>query len=734
MIMHSTISGEGDEPQVSGGNATFDRKTLVLTISDNVVARVKDFEVRGERIVVRMGDKTIATDVPVMISRDRAAADGTRRPTMVVRGKGVDADLALRTTTIRSAVQANLYDVSESFLAAEKDNEVRDVVITSDGPMTYEDLPHRVTFVEKVVLTAGPTTLRCNRLVFELTPGENADDVTGVKNVVAEGSVELVHEDLVARGEKLRWQEVWQEGTLTGDRCTLENDSFLVSGRELSLYRVNSRVEVNGPGELRWKGVQTVVQPGAAPPEPESAGLLQMSANDPMVITWLKSMTHDAEEQKAHCEGQVTASQKGSTLACETLELHLAEEQGQVRKIDAREKVELRDEWGGAGRRIRCDRLVWDAAQRVAVLRASEGRVVNFEIGHKTIVCAHIVFDQAQNALDCPAPGRLSLDPPEADTETAARGRRTEIKWQRMMHFAQGAEPRAMFDGSVTAESEGEVVEADTLKVRFDADLNPLSIDAIGHAVLESSSERVQPSGTDDQQTVPPAQAGRVTARRVTADELTIEPQSQLITSSTPGTLTILDAGEASGSISWQGGMRFDQKGRKATFDKEVVADMEGLVLETDTLTMTFSETDDLQNVSPVGNVHFVLKGSWDLRCRKAQAVFVGDSSLRQFIARDEVVVNDQERTLRSDLLTLGFRDSDDGEQPVITKATAEGNVRVQYAEMDVEAGGDRLEWTEEDDRYVLTGEPEAYLRARGMPTVKSRMIPIQRLTGKQAQ
>jgi len=121
----------------------------------------------------------------------------------------------------------------------------------------------------------------------------------------------------------------------------------------------------------------------------------------------------------------------------------------------------------------------------------------------------------------------------------------------------------------------------------------------------------------------------------------------------------------------------------------------------------------------------------WQLTASSAQAVFGAANALRQFIARDSVKVNDRERTLNADILQLSLTEVEGHEEPVITRAVAQGNVSVTYDQRKerLEAGGDKLEWDRDTDVYVLTGQPNAYLR-RGMLRALHEKIMLERLTG----
>jgi len=727
------------EITVTANEGSLDRNQGVIALSDNVQALGKDFAVQTDRVTFHMGDRQLISDAKVSIRRDRLGKDGSRTPAMIIDGVGLHTNVGLQTMTLARDVTARMYDVSEDFLATESDRAIRDVVITSDGRMEYEHVARMVSFHQNVRVESGPKVLLCQDLTIRLAEAEEGKGKLVVTNILAEGDVSLSFNGQTARGDKLEWQEVTHTAVLTGQDCLLEKaNEFTLTGRRLSFYRMNSRFMSEGPGTLFWNAAQET--PAAEETQaPGARGPLQLTRTDPVRVTWTKSMTYDLPTREVLVEGNVVVRQRASSLSCQSLRLEFSEDGQQVQMLEAKDKVSVHEQGQEADRQVACDILVWDGVQDTVSLRAAEGKVVNVTVGRQTIASQHLIFDNAHSSLDCPAPGRLTVSPPES---TTGEGELVQVDWQQMMHFAERPDRVAMFSGHVVARQNGQTIRADTLHVRFDPQWDIAHIVATGHAQMDVITEKppVEPTPGEAETkgilTVPTLTGGAAPKRsrwQVAGETLTIEPGAQSLTSETPGTLTVMANGSETGRITWQESMHFQQAANSARFKGDVKADFADALLDTDELRIEFNNTGQLRNVWANANVRFRVKGpeGWQLTASSAQAVFGAANALRQFIARDSVKVNDRERTLNADILQLSLTEVEGHEEPVITRAVAQGNVSVTYDQRKerLEAGGDKLEWDRDTDVYVLTGQPNAYLR-RGMLKALHEKIMLERLTG----
>ncbi len=156
--------------------------------------------------------------------------------------------------------------------------------------------------------------------------------------------------------------------------------------------------------------------------------------------------------------------------------------------------------------------------------------------------------------------------------------------------------------------------------------------------------------------------------------------------------------------------------------------------MRSEELRLDFGEGGELRHASAQGAVHFAAtqERAWELNSQSAEAIFAAGSVLRQFIARGEVEVLDQSRALYGQRVQLFLEAVPDQDQPVMSRAVAEQDVWVWYQERKerLEAGGDRLEWDRDSDTYVLTGDPNAYIK-RGETQSENWKIILQAESGK---
>jgi len=758
-VVDILAGAESEEPldvrlgavRVTAQRAEYDEKNSVVRLFDDVVAAGEDFGIEAARIVFKVSDRTLTSDTDVRLHKDRTDEAGGTSAAMVVTGKGLSADLLLKKMTIGSGVCATLFGVSADFLAAGTKSvvgmeEAGDVLITSDGRLLYEHIARKVTFFDNVVATFGGRELRCDKLAVLLGQTKGKDSVE-VTDIVAEGHVCLTYEGQLTTGSRLVWRNVTQMGELSGQPAKLTTPEFEITGQQLSFYRVNNRFQADAAGMLLWKA-----QNEGAPEEqvvaesPQAFGPIHLSKRKPLSVAWQNSMSYDAPSHLALFKGRVTVQQEENQLSADELDIEFDPATGAVQRLEARGAVGVRDQLSGTAREALCDTLVWDAKEDSVGLVAAEGKTVNVVAGRQSILSPRLVFHNASQTLECPAAGRVIVSPAHRTDAPAGSGASITVEWQKMMHFTQDASPVAMFSGKVRATRGEQQMQAESLRVTFDADMNPLTMAATGGATIdvratEEGPLAVLPAGepafageAESEDTgVPPVPTLRGDRWRLAAEALTLDVQQKMLTSETPGELTVFEADLPTMTIAWQKAISLDLVNNEAEFSGDVKTQMSGADLRSEELRLYFDADLRLRHVTATGNAHFVAEqgaATWELQADSAEAVFGAGNELKQVIARGNVEVAGEQHSITAERLFLFLEEEADAPGPVVSRAVAERNVRVRYAEeQPLLAGGVRLEWNRSTDTYVLTGEPQAFMRTAGLE-VRNEEIRVHRSTG----
>ena len=729
--------------------ADVDEAQGIVRFFGNVTATGEDFEVTTDGVVYAVNERTLTSDKPVRMQRDKVDKAGNRTPALVVTGLGLNADLGLQNMSVLKDAMAHVYDVSEDFLATGLEKPAstgagREVVITSDGPLLYEHLARRVTFSDNVAAVSDQKKLTSQKLTISLGTSD-AGKRMEVTDIVATGKAQLFYQDQVARGDRLEWHNVTQTGVLTGSPAVLVTSQFELTGKELTFYRMNDRFHSEGPGSLLWKsgakgaGVADEADAGRGAAEtPWDIGPLRLSGGAPVHVTWTDSMTYHVAAHVATFKGQVVARQQESALECNELVLNFEPTAGAIQKVQAAGAVDVRDAQSPGGRNLGSDRLVWDATRDKVELVAREGETVNVESGGRSVASSHVVVDNSGQTMDCPAEGRLTVKPTPAKSGRAAQSAPVVVDWQKEMHFAQRPSPVALFAGSATARQGDQQITGETLRAEFDEKMSPLRISARGGAAIEvRSAEKAAaetpggaPAGGAAPGVVPALTGGRW---RLTSEQFDISVPDDAVTCPLPGVLTVFTGDRPAGTITWQKTMRLDTANNAAVFEGDVNGEFSGAVLKSQKLTVEFDKARKIRHVFADGSVFFSRQeqGAWQLESKSGEAVFAAENELQQVIARGDVRVRDEQRLLSAQLLQLFFGRPEIGTQPALDRVVAQDTVRVNYLQgPPTEAGGDRLEWDRKANIYVLTGDPGAYLR-RGALKVMNDKVLVDRDTGR---
>lgn len=737
---------------ITADRAALDEARTKVEAFGNVTATGEDFEVKTEAALYRVNERTVTSDKPVRMQKDKVEKDGTRTVAMVVTGDGVNADLTLMNVTVLKNARAHLYGVSENFLAAEMEKPSsadagREVIISSDGPMLYEHVERKVTFSENVHATTGGRKLDCKQLVIQLSKAESSGHVE-VSEIVCTGGARLSYQDQVAQGERLKWQSVIQTGVLSGEPATLTTPQFDLSGKELTFYRINDRFDVRGPGTLFWRGAQKdspAPEQKAASAAP-SMGPLRMSPDAPLHVTWANGMTYQTTAHVATFQGQVAARQGESSLECEQLVLSFDAGAGSIQKAEGQGQVGVHNDRAEGGQDVVSDKFLWDAEQNKVELMARDGQIVNVARGPHAVASSHVIMDNSGETLDCPAAGKLTVKPAQQKpgSGASAKAPHIEVDWHKAMHFSQRPAPVANFAGQVTAQRGDQRIAGEELLAEFDDKMNPTKITATGNAAIEviSTEQTLPGSKTVPKPAAAESRKAPVTASlpaagsgrwRLTSSRFDVSLPDNLITSSSPGLLTATRGEATAGTVAWEKGARLDLARNTAFFEGNVNANFSGAILKSQKLTLEFDKARKLRHIWAEGNVYFTQqeKGSWELQGESAEVIIAAENELQQIIVRNKVEARDNIRVLNANILQLFFTKAEANQETVLDRAVAQEKIRLKYAQDErLDGGGDRLEWNRKTDTYVLTGVPSAFVRKGGL-TVTNDKIFVDRPNGK---
>ncbi len=736
--------------RVRAERAELDRERGLVRLFGGVTAVGEDYGIRTESVLYEVRQRRLTSEDPVRMQRDRTDKEGNRQPAMVVSGRGLSVDLTVRRVAVLRDVEALLQDVSGDFLAAEleelaEDEGSNEVRITCSGPMAYEHLQRKVSFAEEVRVVSGDKELTCDQL--DVLLGETKEkDRLEVSDIVATGNVRMAYADQVGRGERLEWHNVTQTGVLSGEPASLETPQFEMGGAELNFYRMNDRFHANGPGALRWRGPkqQSPTVPAAAGEEAWGLGPLQMSGDEPVDVAWDSSMTYQVADHVATFEGNVRVRQQTSSLTCGQLVLSLEPDSAHLRKIEAGGGVTIHDEPGEQSRDVTCDRLIWDAPARTVELIASEGKTVSVTTGPHAIVSRHVMLDNARRALICPTAGRLTVRPGgEHPSGEAADDLPVEVTWEESMRFDQEPEPVARFSGNCVARRGDHKMKGQRLRADFDEQMALTRVvvteDAVVDVLAPANEQPPQPgagsraSAEGAPLPLPGMAPGGGERWRLGAPELVISVAERRVSVPGAGSLTVLRGDSPAGTITWEGAASLGLAESLATFTSGVAADVSGALLKSNELRLHFDEERNLRHIWAEGSVYFAppQEGAWEMQSDSAEAVFAGGNQLRQVIARQNVKVRDERRRLQCRLLQLFLEPAEGQQEPELQRAVAQDDVHLSYEDEErLEAGGDRLEWDRTTDTYVLTGEPDAYMRS-GQLVFRNETILLDRTTGR---
>jgi len=623
--------------------------------------------------------------------------------------------------------------------------------------MLYDGGSSRIEFHKNVNLLFGTQSVTCADTLSVRVGEQAASGRVPITGVSAEGDVVMKAGAWTARGQLLQWDAVTQAAALkgkatlvTGPRIRLETSS------DVSLLRMTDEMRVEGPGKLTLSPAPSTPEdpdeaaPTVPGPADAASAILKLQPGERIVLSWTKRMVRDAGAGFAKFDGDVTVTKDTGKVRADSLRLDFDEE-GRLTRARAIGNVVVDTPAAGAQRQIKCHALDVDAAEQTISMQASPDQILKWEFDKTTVASTHILLNQRDMTIRCPAPGKLRIaDAADKPADSII------VQWSKSatLHRKPKAPtpPYATFDGDVKIHRPDQLLSAkETIRVDFDAAMTtPVTITANGDALMDVRVGKPADSPAPDAPADPvaPPEADPRLRVELRAPALILRADKQIVATpkdvKSPGTLTVRDAeGVASGTIKWLDSFKLDLPTGQAAISGGVHAHTPSGDLNSDRVAIEF-ESSNIKHISATGKVKF--KGpnenDWQVVCRTAEAIFAG-GDLHQFIAREKISVTDGPRRLKAGTLILTFAPPAGApdQKTTLTKAVAEKDVRLNYVDdqekTTIQAGGDKLEWTPpaDDDAtqlsvYKLTGKP-AWLK-RGAVENQQPTISFYRETGKE--
>ena len=754
-VVLSRVGGKGgkdgaNDTDSQGHNIRLEAERATLLEGKGTVRLYGDVEVNGEDFHITTEDVTYFTSgrrmkskSPIEVRQYRTNQEGEKETTHLIRGSDSSADLTLKKITIRKNPVMKILNASSDFLASGegKKNESSDMNITikADDKLIYDHPARKATFVGDVKVDSGGKTLRCKKLTASIQKGETG--TFSVTDIKADGQVWLHHGDFTAMGNHLQWQTVTQTCELKGKDSTVATPDFTLFGSHLTFFRMNNRFQSEGAGELSWSS-----PPGAAKDEgSQETGLLAGDESGETHISWNEGMTYDRSEHWALFKGSVAAEQGQTELQGEELELQFGPNNARVKKGIARTSAKLIKGGNNRGDIVfTCEQMEWFPDKSTLRLTSGEGEQVHVRTPGQELTTAEVMLDQSTGEMRCAAPGTMTVA--ESKNPDGEANPSVAVAWQESMKYSRNSPARAFFTGDVEASMGTRTIHSQQLRVKFNESMAPREIIASGEARLsshgdstakkkEKTGENKEPSGTSDENPVSlPSGAGGMKGWALECAEFTIRPGENILKAGSDGKLRLNeDTKGAKKFIRWADRMEYSGKDSSALFVGDVHARVAGNRLSSERLRADFSKSGAVRYVRARKNVDFSGTGqaSWDMESDSAEAIFEGDSKLREVIARDNVRVSDQRGELECEFLHLFLEDDPTAKKGSrLSRAIAETDVFVNHREPpESKAYGDKLTWNYDTGLYVLTGDPYARL-IRGGTKAKYEKLIINRKTG----
>ncbi len=707
------VDVEMNNVRLTADHAIFDEDESRIELKNSVRATGDDFVITTESVTYEADEQKAHGSRPVRLERYRKTEDGEKEQTMVVTGTGLRGDLVVSSVQLQKDVKAVLMNVSQEFMASGSSEETaetgkeagkRTIVIRSEGPMIYEDGARQVTFKKNVRLTSEGKRLRAEKVVIQLVKKDKGG--MKVEGLTAHEKVKLSFENKEATGDTLVWKNVTQAGVLNGKPAQLDTPRFTVEGKELTFVRLDNRFQVKGAGKLVRKPGEKQAREAAEDPEG-----MQFSEGSPITVTWKEGMTYDSGAREASFRKNVLVQQEQTKIKCDSMDMLFDDSGNKVQKITSTGSVEITGGKGSKKRHARCHRAIWKGDERAVILKAKEGEQVEVKSAREKLYSSTVSYLPGSDRLECPVAGKIILL--EREEENKERSPMV-VTWKSFMLYERSTGSQAVFQGDVHVEQTGRDLSARFLRVMFNAKQEPVQVIASGDARLQV--EGAPEVGRETDKAGEKKEKGEnIENWHLTSDRIEGYLQEDRVKAAGPGKLFIKRTKSDGDWIKWKDRMRANFGKSYAEFYGKVRSSFGGAKLDSEKLRLDFNARRELRHLNAKGKVRFVSTGkqAWKMKAEFAEAIFAPGSVLSQIIARDNVVVRDKNRRLKSEFLILFFQEQSGGkgQGQSLKRALARRNVRVRYqgedeGEEKLRASCDRLDWDAESDKYRLKGDP----------------------------
>ena len=119
---------------------------------------------------------------------------------------------------------------------------------TRAGRLLYRSKDEVLTYTKEVVMTSGDFVLRGEKVDVNFEEGGET-----VKQIDAEGNVEIESATGKARGEKATYVPAREEVHVSGERATLEDGDKVTEGKELTFFLSDDKIFIDGREQRRTK-------------------------------------------------------------------------------------------------------------------------------------------------------------------------------------------------------------------------------------------------------------------------------------------------------------------------------------------------------------------------------------------------------------------------------------------------------------------------------------------------
>lgn len=143
--------------------------------------------------------------------------------------------------------------------ASSKKDQNKKIRITADKLIATLDAG-KIEFIGNVKATRANTVITANRLIIIYTPAgiksqTQAPEPKSIEKIIAQGSVRIIHDDIIAETELAEYTMKSAILVLTGEQSNVMQGDRWIGGTKFTLYRSHGKITVEGNAENRVKAV-----------------------------------------------------------------------------------------------------------------------------------------------------------------------------------------------------------------------------------------------------------------------------------------------------------------------------------------------------------------------------------------------------------------------------------------------------------------------------------------------